>query len=94
LNDIKHGARPSGRTQRAILGTMKAESAYDGPKPLCNEVCERIRALGPARVAREFQVGRRTIYDMLNGAIPRVRTLKRVMSVIKSGPAVPEEEAA
>jgi DNA-binding phage protein len=70
--------RRSGR-----LGTMKAESVDDGPEPLCNEVCERIRALGPARVARESKVGRRTIYDMLNGAIPRVRTLKRVMAVIE-----------
>jgi hypothetical protein len=30
LNDIKHGARPTGKTQRAILGTMKAESVDDG----------------------------------------------------------------
>jgi hypothetical protein len=90
LNDSKHGAKPSGRTRRAILARMRPESVDNGPEPLCDKVCERIRAYGPARLARESKVGRRTIYDMLNRSIPRVETLKRVMAVIEGGRAGPE----
>jgi hypothetical protein len=66
LNDIKHGARPSGKTQRAILATMHRQSVDDVREPLNDEVCKRIRTYGPARLAPESKVGRRTIY-MLNG---------------------------
>jgi hypothetical protein len=66
LNDSKHGAKPSGRTRRAILARMRPESVDNGPEPLCDKVCERIRAYGPARLARESKVGVLLLFTTLN----------------------------
>ena len=91
LRNIRAGATPTGKTRKLsipalITPTVPPLDATSGLEASGERwgLLDDIRTIGPSRLSKQAGIGRRAIYNILNGATPKPATFAKLQRAVRT----------